>query len=207
MNDTELINNYFIACVHYAQLNDSGNLPLNSSFVSLEMNGPSLNDLTITLWNHSTSQPNTAILQAYTLNDINITSDRWLRHQAKIGENTIPNGSYSAYLNGPWSGSQNITIDYTVEKGRVTLDFPMISVSGNNSSSHISSLTYLPIYIRPPVTKSWPIVVKNDGTGQFGCLDIDTSGNITIMADATGSTFSSGTGNYGINATSVSYNL
>lgn len=62
MDDTELNNNFFIACYHYAKNN--GSTPTDDQFVGMKLVNTTW---TIISWNHDSQQPSTTDLKAATL--------------------------------------------------------------------------------------------------------------------------------------------
>lgn len=220
MNNSELYSNFYKACLHYIYLNASGNvLPIYEDFVAFindhHAKNPTSDDLTITNWNHATSEPNHTTLESYTVSEVYDTYDRWCRqllynYDFLLMGAPLPihdNRTTSMYFTGPWSGSQNLILGLERNKLKCTICIPALSVSGNNTSSAIESTSQLTHTYRPTNATSWPIIVKENGTGKFGCLDIDSSGNVKIYSDAGGSNFSANTGQNGFNETTVSYVL
>lgn len=206
MNDSELYDNFYLACYLYAY--NQGPTPIvdlpPNDFVDVLYESGEVN---IQTWNHVSSQPSDATLKLFTLNDMEISKNLYTRQKIMNGDAITMDFSSNISLIGPWSGSQNVNIPISIQKKNIHLEIPDIDFSGNNTSSVISSSEPISILIRPLKKKSWTIVVKDNGVLKVGCLDIDTSGNLTICAGVDGASFSSGTGMYGCNSTSVSYNL
>ena len=152
MNDTELENNFYQACLHHVYISDGNTYPSNIGFVSFS-------GTTITFWNHdNVSQPTDETLKTYTVQQAQDTWHSWRRNDYKTGiVNANINESQAINFIGPWSGNKLITIETSLTGNVVTLTIPQIDETGESNSSGIIAQDALPIIFRPTNKKTFVV--------------------------------------------------
>jgi len=207
MNDTELQENYYIACYHYAKTIGPDPVVTQdpiTDFAIISDNGDSI--LYIVNWNHSSTQPTNTELKTYTVQQVQDSWNQYLKDN--ITTNPLnESGTILLTLSGPWASNQNINIGYIANKNVVTMNFPTLSIASDSSGGIIQATSAIKLLLRPIITTYFPIIVEDNGNKQFGTLELNSSGIIKIYADANRNNFSLNGGNYGFENTHISYCL
>lgn len=208
MNDSELQQNYYEACYHYAKTIGPDPIvniydPI-SDFVELTISISNVKS--INLWNHSSTQPTNTQLKTYTVQQVQDSWNQYLKDN--IATNPLnESGTILLTLSGPWASNQNINIGYIANKNVVTMNFPTLSIASDSSGGIIQATSAIKLLLRPNITTYFPIIVEDNGNKQFGTLELNSSGIIKIYADANRNNFSLNGGNYGFENTHISYCL
>lgn len=206
MNDSELAENFYKACFHYAKVNgdDPSNdvtFDFDTDWVKLVDNGSGIQ---ITQWSNTTSQPTNTQLKAYSVNEVQQTWNLFMS-QKGLGREI---GTSAITFTGPWNGTKSVNFLYDREGTKISGAIESLADTvGNNTSTIIQSTVAIPISIRPNVELDWPMIVKENGTKKYGLMKITTSGVIQIYPDLAESNFIANTGNNGFNGIAVGYSL
>jgi len=206
MNNSELEENFYFACYHYAKT--IGPDPIvtqdpDTDFVFLQDDG---SGTYINIWNHSSTQPTNTQLKTYTVQQVQDSWNQYLKDN--IATNPLnESGTILLTLSGPWASNQNINIGYIANKNVVTMNFPTLSIASDSSGGIIQATSAIKLLLRPNITTYFPIIVEDNGNKQFGTLEFNSSGIIKIYADANRNNFSLNGGNYGFENTHISYCL
>lgn len=110
-------------------------------------------------------------------------------------------GSYTGTLTG-MSTSPTVTIYYAKANGIVTLAF-----SGQSATSNANSLTItgMPAGIRPTIARQGiNVAVIDNGTTEFGQVDVETSGTLTFFRGANSTVFTT-SGSKGVRPATITY--
>ncbi len=207
MNDTELKNNFYEACYHYAKtVGPNPNVDrstFRSNFVVITnvANYPNIDT-----WNHSSSEPTNTQLKTYTVQQV---QDSWATY-LKDNISTIPLnevGTIALTFSGPWASDQNINISYTASKNVITFNLQTLSIASDSSGGAIVATSAVKLLLRPNITCYFALIVEDNGNKQFGTLEFNSGGIISIYADANRNNFSLNSGNYGLENTHFSYCL
>ena len=204
MNNTELSNNFYIACFHYAKtIGPDPTITDTDDFVYLSCSSD--NVISIAQWNHASPQPTNTMLKNYSVQTVLDTWNTYLKQNTdsyRINEN----GSFNLTFSGPWSSNKTLSFKYIINENTVVINIPTISYTSNSNASPIISTTAMKISLRPSNILSFPIIVENNGTKQFGSLQINSNGYLVFYTDPNKNSFYGNvSGNSGFEATSVSY--
>jgi len=180
MNDQELLENYYSACVCYYRDQNSNTYPSIFGFVILVDNADN-NGVVIDKWYDASPVPTREQLKQYTVAECVDTFNLFMKI---IEPDFTYTNTKSIDYYGCWDETKSTIVSYTYVNKKAVIAFPAFKVFGDNTNSEriLAIEESIPKLILPTKNISFNISIYDGEILKLGTIQLKRNGSIIICA-------------------------